>query len=373
MLQFTGFLDRMDRMKLPDAPTFLITRLSAIGDCILTLPIAVALKSRWPNCRIIWCVDCAAQQILKVHPAVDSTIRLKKGFLKRPKEVWGLRKQFRDEKIDVAIDPQGLFKSSVLAWLSGAPVRIGFDASQAREKAWWLYTHRVTATESHLVDKQLQLLKPLTDEATSKRADEIWGQPSFGLSAPDEAKAFAAKTLVDLGFQSGEFVLVNVGAGWPSKLWPANRFAEVIRRLGSNSGLRSLVVWAGEAEKKVAEEICGATSEYSAIAPSTSLLELTALIESARLVITSDTGPLHMASAVRTPILALFGPTDPNHCGPYELDRHLPNKKALHLVVQKWDLASDTSITKAMRKDDDRAMRAIEVDDVMQCLDAMLQ
>ena len=105
----------------------LITRLSAIGDCLATLPLAVDVKRLWPECRLTWVVDCAAATLLEQHPAVDEVRRIDKKWMKDSKCWRELRDELRRGQFDLALDPQGLTKSAMLGWLSGARVRVGFD------------------------------------------------------------------------------------------------------------------------------------------------------------------------------------------------------------------------------------------------------
>src|SRR5262249_33045745 len=150
----------------------------------------------------------------------------------------------------------------------------------------------------HIVDRNLELLRPF-----DIRAPRV----NFAVPRPpvEEARADAIVAATDM---TASFAVVNPGAGWPSKLWPPERFAAVVRYLGHDRGLSSLIVWAGPQEKSMAERIVVASEGYARLAPATSLTELAALVRRARLFVGSDTGPLHLAAAVGTPCVALFGP-----------------------------------------------------------------
>jgi len=331
----------------------LISRLSAIGDCVETMPLACALKHEWPDCEITWLVDCAAEQLLKIHPAVDHVIRVRKGFLKKPASILKLRRQLRECNFDLAIDPQGLLKSALVGWLSGAKRRIGFNDSQARERAWWFYTDRVTATRKHLVDRHLQLLEPLG--IANPRVE-------FGLPVAESDANWCADYLRSQHLTVFEFVIVNPGAGWPSKLWPADRFGCVAQELWSRYQIRTLSVWSGDEEYKMAQEITRHCPS-AVIAPNTSLTQLAALLASCRFVVASDTGPMHMAVALGTTCVALFSVTDPSHCGPYG---------SQHKVIQKVKMPDMTS--RERRNCNNAAMCEIQVDDVMAaCSDLLYQ
>ncbi len=290
------------------SPRILITRLSAIGDCLQTLPLAAALKSHWPECDITWLVDCGAESILKAQTNIDRVIRVRKGFLKRPSEMWSLTRELRRSAFDIAIDPQGLMKSSLTARLSGAKHRIGFAAGQAREQAWRLYHDCVEPFSTHLVDRHLELLKPLGIASE---------QVEFGWTEPDDIAEQADFIAKDLGWPKDSWFVVNPGAGWASRRWSLERFQGLIQQIHERYGYRCLVVWGDKAESQMANEIVSANREITKLAPPTSLMLLSGLIKRSRFFVGSDTGPMHLASAVGTPCIAMFGTTRAEYSGPY--------------------------------------------------------
>jgi heptosyltransferase-1 len=289
---------------LGEQPRFLICRLSAIGDAVHTLPLANLIKLRWPQSFVAWVVEKGAAPLIAGHRAVDETIVAPKGFLKSPAALWRLAAQLRALRIDVALDPQSLTKSATVAMLSGAKRRIGFRAPMGRELAPWLNTERIIARESHVVRRYLELLRPLGVHASERDVQ-------FHLAADPAAESAASRLLAEAGI-AAPFALINPGAGWDSKIWPCERYAAVAAQLP----LASMVVWAGEKEKAWGEAIVAQSHGKAHLAPATSLRELTALARRARLFVGSDTGPLHIAAAVETPCVAIFGPTKPEVCGP---------------------------------------------------------
>ena len=142
-----------------DRPRFLISRLSHIGDAILTLPLACQLKRTFPNCQIAWAAEGAASKLLRLHPLIDRLIAVPKGWLKQPAAWRKLRRELRQFQPDVAFDPQGLLKSAALARLSSAPVRIGFSGRFGREGSTWLNNRLIEPRTTHLVDRTLELLR----------------------------------------------------------------------------------------------------------------------------------------------------------------------------------------------------------------------
>src|SRR6185436_8017826 len=207
---------------------------------------------------------------------------------------------------DFALDPQGLTKSGLVSWLSPAKRRVGFARPASRELNPWLQTELVKSEATHRVDRYLELLRPLGLYRPQAR---------FGIDLLSVAMSNANKLLDDRTLGGG-YAVLNPGAGWDSKRWPVERFAEVARHL-SNRGLPSIVAWAGEKERAWAEQIVAESKGVAALAPPTSLLELAAILRRARLFVGSDTGPLHLAAAVGTPCVGMFGPSPGQRNGPY--------------------------------------------------------
>ena len=146
--------------------SIVIVKLSAIGDVLHGVPVAVAAKRAFPDCRIGWVVEGRAADVLAGHPAIDHLFRMPRGWLKSTSQVLSLKRQLRAFAADVAVDLQGLLKSGVATWLSGAPVRIGHARPSSREHAWLAYTHPVATTLAHVVERNCALLSPLGIAAT---------------------------------------------------------------------------------------------------------------------------------------------------------------------------------------------------------------
>lgn len=285
----------------------LITRLSAIGDCILTLPILNALRDRYPNAFLAWVVESSTAPLLQDHPALDKIIVAPRAWLKRRSEILNLRRQLRNLKFDISVDPQSLTKSSLLARLSGAPRRIGFGGKNGREISRFLNNEHVEASKPHIVDRSLELIRPLGVCNPDVRFD----LPLYAASAE------MASVYVRSGPLRDGFVIFNMGAGWKSKIWPPERYAAVAEFLGKSYSLSSLVLWAGDEEKRRAEICAERSNGHAIVAPPTSLTDVASLTRHAQLFVGSDTGPLHLAAAVGTPCLGLYGVTRPRDCGPY--------------------------------------------------------
>ncbi len=329
----------------------LIVRLSAVGDTIHGLPVLCALRDHLPRAELGWVVEGRAAGVLRGHPALDRLFVVPRRWLRKPLAVWRLRRQLRTFGAQLVIDLQGLTKSAVAAWLSGAPKRIGMAQPDGRELSTWFNNTLVAPTATHVVDRYLQLLGPLGIEQPSVR---------FGLPPNEADDAAAARFIRDRGLGSG-FALINPGAGWASKRWPPERYAAVARHLGGRRHLPSIVVWAGSEERAWADRIITTSAGMAHMAPPTSLGELAALARRAKLFLGSDTGPLHLAAAVGTPCVGLYGPVSAERNGPYG---------SQHIAIQRACL---TGSSRSRRRASDETMRMISVSDVVTACDCLLE
>lgn len=332
------------------SPRFLITRLSAVGDCIFTLPVACALRRHYPDAFIAWVVEPLSAGLLRPHDCLDELIVVPRRWWKSPRVALELRRKLRSLAIDTTIDVQSLNKSSLAAWLSGAKRRIGFARPWGRELSLVLNNVRVREQSDHVVDAYLELLRPLGIHS-----------PEVEFRIPEDPAARAAMAAFhdrDLGGRP--IAVINPGASWDSKLWPIARYADVARHLGARHGVRSVVVWYGDVEHGFAEQIAAGAADQAVLAPPTKLNEVAALARRASLFISSDTGPLHLAAAVGTPCVGLYGPTRVGHCGPYG---------AQHIALQAYYQGGTRS---QRRSGDNRAMQAITTEQVCDACDEIL-
>jgi ADP-heptose:LPS heptosyltransferase len=221
---------------------------------------------------------------------------------------------------------------------------------EGRELSAWLNNELIRGTANHVVERGLELLAPLGIERP---------RVNFGLPVDEPASLAMSRFVIERGLGGG-FALINTGAGWPSKLWPAHRYAQVARFLGAEKSLPSIVSWAGDDEHRLALEIVSRAGGHACLAPPTSLCELAALARRAQLFIGSDTGPLHIAAAVGTPCVGLYGPMPARWCGPYGPQ---------HIAVQKVEPPAKL---KDRRRATNASMLAITVDDVCGACDQIL-
>lgn len=288
---------------------FLITRLSAIGDTIHSLPLAAALKRQWPDCHIGWVVEKPSAPLIVGNPLIDWVKVLPKGWLKKPGEVWNLYRELRRERFAIAIDPQGLTKSAVAAQLSGARVRLGFPRGEARELAPNLYNIRVKPSGKHAVDRTLSLLNGLGIAAPER------GEFVFPPCGDEDAKHIEA-VLADPRHQNG-FVLMGPWGSFPAKLWPLDRFLALAAKLEEAAGLPSVMLGHGDQERAAVAALAERSGGSLAPAPDLSLCGVAELARRARLFVGCDSFPMHAAAGVGCRTLGLFGVTDPERLGPY--------------------------------------------------------
>ena len=285
----------------------LVLRLSALGDVIHTIPAVLSLKQA---ADITWVVEAPYRELVEIVAGVKTIpVRMKK-WRREPRVAIAAIKTMRG--FDTAVDFQGLIKSAALGRISGAKVRYGFDRHAIREKAALLFTNRHVPvdTSRHVVDQNLQLAASVSPEHTIAVAAATALQNAWA--------AFPEGSGLDA--YRGSVVLLP-GAGKPNKLWPVERFREVANRLGP----KALVVW-GPGEQELAQAI-GAR-----MAPATNLRQLAWILRQAELVIGADTGPLHLADALGTKVIGLYGPTDPRRNGPYHQLQHCVDR----FQTTKW-------------------------------------
>lgn len=292
---------------------FLIIRLSSLGDIIHTLPAFAALRGNFPDAEITWIVEEKGKEILDLVSGIDRVVpvRLKRWKLWSQKfweELFLLRTQIK-KKDQTAVDFQGLVKSGLLAFLSKAKRRIGFQGENLKEPlVALLYTDKLEkiAENDHVICKNLKLLSLVGIE------EERY---EFPLTVPDELTAFIQKKLEDLGYAGKKkLVLLNVGAAWETKRWFPERWSQLIQKLGNKKNFL-LLLWGDDAEKELALKVSQETGV--AMVPSLSLQEVIALVKEASLVVSGDTFALQVACAFFKPVVGLFGPTDPKRNGPF--------------------------------------------------------
>lgn len=303
---------------MSDSPQrFLIVRLSSIGDIVHTLPAVVALGEAFPQTEIHWVVESRYALLLEGNPYLDRVVKLDTlGWRRRLTSGATLReigrglRALRESRYDAAIDFQGLWKSAAAAWLSRARERIGFARRWLREpSAAVLYTQRIPPRgRKHVIEMNLALVEQLGAHT------QHWQFPLPRTVADD---TYVETRLAALGAK--DFIIINPGGGWRAKCWPPESYAELIQRLEGILLEQILLTGSPGEENLIATILQRAGSRRARYLPTT-LVQFIALARRARLFIGGDTGPLHLAAAVGTPIAGIFGPTDPARNGPYAAD-----------------------------------------------------
>jgi lipopolysaccharide heptosyltransferase I len=298
----------------------LIVRLGALGDIVHAIPVAAALRRAWPSAQIDWLVSARHREILDLVPVVDERIAVNdRGESSGGAPLLSTIGRLRRKRYDVAIDLQGLLKSGLMARLSGARRVIGFNGKYARESfARFFYTDvhdpggagiYAPSETRHVVDINLGLLAVL---GLNDRA------PEFPIERRESAVARAMAQEA-----GGPYALLNPGAAWPNKRWPPPRLAGLALALRERRGLRSVVIW-GPGEMELAEEVVATAGGAAILSPETTIADVVALARGARVMVSGDTGPTHLAAAVGTPLVGIYGPTRPERNGAWmKNDEHV--------------------------------------------------
>jgi heptosyltransferase I len=328
-------------------PRFLLIRLGSMGDIIHALPSAAALHDTFPDATIDWVIDPKWARLLEGNPTITEAISLDR---KSAGKILAGVGKLRAAKYDCVIDFQALYKSALIARASGAPRRIGFPRSYAREGlASLFYTDRIDPRGAHKVEHNLTLV----GAAGAKKS-----APRFPLTIHAEDEEITAAELARNNIR--DFFVLNPGGGWRSKCWPAARYGELHRQLAERYGWRGVVSF-GPGEESLAREVIDAAGDRPPAAIPLGIGPLMALMRRAKFVVSADTGPLHLASALGAPVIGLYGPTDPARNGPFSSD---------DVVVRNLH----ASVTTYQRgKSDSPAMLSITVDQVVDAVERRLR
>jgi len=293
----------------------LIIKLSSLGDIVHTLPVLPLLKDGFPEAEICWLVERRHQPLLLHNPFIDRLITVdtlrwrKKPFsLSTYRELFASIRELRQRKFDLAIDFQGLIKSGLLAFLSGAPLRLGFGKDDLREPWSGIFLNRRRSSspyEVHVIDKNLGLLHPLGIDSS---------RVEFPLVFSGEAERYVTEGLSAL--KIGDFIIINPGGGWRSKRWSTEKYASLGDMVIDQMGYHILLTW-GPGERELAMEVASRMRNSPAISFPTDIPQLIALIKRAKLLVGGDSAPLHLAVASGTPVVGIYGPSDPARNGPY--------------------------------------------------------
>jgi lipopolysaccharide heptosyltransferase II len=324
---------------MEDYRHILLIKPSSLGDIVHAMPTCAAIRRAYPKARLTWLVKREWAGLVERIDGVDRVWPVEstlKGWLSQVPLL-------RAERFDLVVDLQGLFRSAAIGWLSGSPLLVGF--ANGREGSPWLYSRRVPVPqlEMRAVDRYLLVAKAVGAVGS--------GAPEFRFRIPQADHDEVDRLLSRSGVTPGtSWVAMNVSARWPTKRWPAASFAEVADRL-QQEGCGAVVMIGGPDERADVAAVSGMMKTPAInLAGSTTVGLLPALLSKASLLITNDSGPMHIAAAAGTPVVALFGPTSAVLTGPYgaghrvltgqvpcspcfsRVCRHSPEMECLHLI-----------------------------------------
>jgi lipopolysaccharide heptosyltransferase I len=294
---------------------FLVIRLSSIGDIVHALPAVAALGQSFPKAEIHWLIENRYASLLAGNPYVHRVIPLDtlswRGSLPPAsivKEMGRTLMELRGRDYEAAVDFQGLWKSAMIALLSGAKERVGLAGPWMREpSAAVLYTDRVSAAgRQHVVEENLALVEYLGARVG------LW---QFPLPHTPEADQYVEGQLARL--KARDFMLISPGGGWKAKRWAPENYALLLRHLESRFPGKILLTGSPEENELITGILDSAGTKRAGYFPS-SVVQFIALARRAKLFLGGDTGPLHLAAAVGTPLVAIHGPTSPARNGPFD-------------------------------------------------------
>ena len=301
-------------IRLDGARRILLIKPSALGDVVHALPVASTLQRRYPNTPLDWLVEEESADILRGHPALSGVVvsgrrrwlrQLRNPIQALPTvgEIRRFARDLRQRGYDAVLDLQGLLKSAFYVIATRAPVRVGF--AEGREGAPWVLTHRISAPPQpvHAVDRYL---------AFAAAVDATEAVREFLIALGPEDREVAASLLDALPRPR---VVLHPAARWRTKLWDVERWRAVAASLQAEGC--GVILTGSQADSALAESIrAGVTPAPVSLAGRLSLKQLAAVLQAVDLMISVDSGPMHIAAALGTPVVALFGPTDPNRTGP---------------------------------------------------------
>jgi lipopolysaccharide heptosyltransferase I len=287
-----------------------IIKPSSLGDVVHALPILTALRKRWPSAHLTWVVNHSFQDVLRGHADLDEVI----AFDRRGRGIdplgivgtAGLLRTLLSGQFDLAIDLQGLLRSALMTIGTRAKVRVG--AADAREGARWFYTDVINAPRLglHAVERLLRVAAAFDADVST---------PRFNLPIRDVDRQWAKKILDRV---PAPRIVLHVGARWPTKRWPPEHFAQIGRRAVQELGAGLIAVGAA-ADRSLVDQLLRRVGPLPVLdlCGRTRLIELAAVAAESDLVISNDTGPLHLAAAAGARVVGIYTCTSPKLTGPF--------------------------------------------------------
>ena len=276
-----------------------IFQTSFIGDSVLTTPLVKKTAKLFPDSKIVVITRPQTDEIFRPMKEVSEVILNDKKGWNKLAGIWKTAQAIKKAGVDIILVPHRSFRSALIAWLSGVPVRIGFTSSEG----WFLYTKTVPFSWMiHDAERNLSLLQGIVKEKFTAEKLNMRYTPS--------AEENVARLMKDFNLEGKTLVGIHAGSAWPTKCWPMDYFVKLISRLQTEMGVKVVLVGGGKKDADLGEKICQLSEGHAAnLCGKTSLSDLMALMEHFKLFITNDSGPMHIATAFDVPTLAIFGPT----------------------------------------------------------------
>lgn len=276
-----------------------IFQTSFIGDSVLTTPLVKKTAKLFPDSKIVVITRPQTDEIFRPMKEVSEVILNDKKGWNKLAGIWKTARAIKKAGVDIILVPHRSFRSALIAWLSGVPVRIGFTSSEG----WFLYTKTVPFSWMiHDAERNLSLLQGIVKEKFTAEKLNMRYTPS--------AEENVARLMKDFNLEGKTLVGIHAGSAWPTKCWPMDYFVKLISRLQTEMGVKVVLVGGGKKDADLGEKICQLSEGHAAnLCGKTSLSDLMALMEHFKLFITNDSGPMHIATAFDVPTLAIFGPT----------------------------------------------------------------
>jgi heptosyltransferase-1 len=327
-------------------PRLLVVRLGSLGDIVHTFPAVAGLRESFPKAEIVWLTHPRWKALVESSALATEIWETETRSYASVREIIG---RIREKQFTSAIDYQGLWKSAMLPFFGGIPQRIGFSSQTIREFGVpILYTDRVRSTLTHIADQNGEL---------SQRAGARNGAAPVALAVPSIQEVFVLQLLRGVSIE--RYVVLSPAGGWRSKCWPPDRYGALCRRIRDTLGMRCVLNY-GPGEENLVAEIKSASGEGDPIAYNGSLEQLMALLRNATCIVGGDTGPLHLAVALGTPAVAIFGPTDPGRNGPHRMGNRSERTVPVDIVLR-----SPNAVTTYKRGDQpDPSILEIDTDSV---------
>ncbi len=329
-------LKRASNSKKPES--ILIVKLGSIGDVVHTLPVLNVLRSGLPDTRIGWVVERTSAGLLEGHPALDELVvfeRDRERPLATIQAFAEVVRRLRRANYEMSLDIHGNIRSGLMSFLSGARCRLGFTGGSSRiEPLNTLFSNRRVPEGSrpHIIERNLSFASALGLNG---------GEITFRLPVNETSRGKVRNFLASRKIPGRHFIVLHPGSEQPAKRWAPENYSSLIDAMGEDFKDMAMVLTGGKAEHGLLRKILSMSKLSPVIADCLSISELVALLDGASLVIASDTGPLHIASALGRKVIGLYGPTEPGRNGPYGRGS---------VVVRKSRSVGDITVTDVMER-----------------------